>query len=97
MKKLLLNIVKYINAFANERLTADKEAEIILRYLLLKSDTKYSLEIFEALESKFKQEMVNRRIIASAECGVISKKYPFAKSVTEILVNDPIFEQPIKN
>jgi len=97
MKRLLLNIVKYINAFANERLTADKEADIILRYLLLKTDTKYSLDIFEALESKFKCEMVNRRIIASAEYCEISKKYPFEKSALEILVKDPIFEQPIKN
>ena len=97
MKRLLLNFVKHVNYFANERLTAKEEADIILRYLLLKSDTKYSLEVFEALETKFKQEMVNRRVIASAECSVISKKYPFAKSITEILVDDPIFEQPIKN
>lgn len=97
MKKILLHLVKHINSFANERLTADKEAEIILKYLLLKNDTKYSLEIFNSLESKFKQEMTKRRSNAFYECSLISDKYPFAKSITEILVNDPIFEQPIKN
>ncbi len=52
MKKILLYGFKYFNHFTNEKLSAEEEAEYVLRYLLLKSTPIHTLAVNEALQRK---------------------------------------------
>lgn len=76
MKKLLLYFVKCVNAFANDKLTAEQEAETILRYLLFKSDPLHTLSVNEALQRQLKTEMIKLRTQYSSICFKIEEVYP---------------------
>ena len=98
MKRALMLLVKYVNHFTNDRLTPEQEANSILQYLLLKNSTTHSIEIFEALESKFHSELRNRERVASNEVVSIASYLPAGyNEIMNMTVNDPIFEKPIKN
>lgn len=75
MKKLLMHLVKYINHFTNERVSAESEAKQILQYMLLKNSTFHSIEIFESLESQFKAEMMRRQEESYKVCRAVNEKY----------------------
>lgn len=79
MKKLLIHLVKYINHFTNERVSAESEAKQILQYMLLKNSTVHSIEIFESLESQFKAEMMKRKETASAVCRAVNSKWRLSR------------------
>ena len=49
MKKLLI-LCKLINNWTNNEITAKEEAEQILKFLLLKTDTQRVIQVSEALE-----------------------------------------------
>lgn len=94
--KTLLKFIKYLNHFTNERFTPEMEAEQILKFMLLKSNTKHSIDVFTELEKQFKKEMSNRRETAYENLRLINTKFPVAPSILEMIVNDPIFEKPFK-
>jgi len=81
MKKLLLYFVKLVNHFTNEKLTAEQEAEAILKYMLFKSDVKHTLEVSEALNRQLGDVMRKTRTEYSAICFKIEEVYPTEKPV----------------
>lgn len=94
MKKLLV-LIKYIRHFVNERPTSEQEANDILNFMLLRSSTTHTIEIFEALEIAMRTEMQKREIEFAKNCRAINSKW--RKDPEIIKVIDPIFEKPIKN
>lgn len=95
MKKLLIHLVKYINHFTNERVTAETEAKQILQYMLLKNSTVHSIEIFESLESQFKAEMIRRQEEAYKICRAVNEKYkpqPIKPQVYDFNFDKPLSE-----
>lgn len=82
---------KYLNIFTNNRHTPKQEAQAILKYLLSKNSTSECIDIINILESLLENEMVERKKEASKTIDKINSKYHL-----QILVKDPIFEQPIK-
>jgi len=60
MKRILLTLLKLINSYTNHQITAKEEAGQILKYMLLKSDTKRVIEVYKALNEAIEQEMDNR-------------------------------------
>ena len=76
MIRLLLYFVKCLNHLTNEKPTADQAAKIILKYLLFKSDTKYTLEVSKSLNRLLKEEMLRVRDEYSDICLKIDETYP---------------------
>ena len=89
MKKLL-TILKLINNWTNHQISADEEAQQILKFLLLKNDTKRVIEVYEALEKAIESEMDNRAFDALRNARLIQGKWG-VKSI----VKDPVFDKPI--
>jgi hypothetical protein len=89
MKKLL-TILKLINNWTNHQISADEEAQQILKFLLLKNDTKRVIEVYEALEKAIESEMDNRAFEALRNARLIQGKWG-VKSI----VKDPVFDKPI--
>lgn len=74
MKKLLI-IFKYIRHFLNERPTPEQEANDILQFMLLRSSTTHTIEIFEALEIALECEMQKREQEAQKVCEAVNSKW----------------------
>lgn len=91
MKKLL-KMLKHLNSFTNNSLTAKEEADQILKFLVLKNSTAKSIEIFEALEIAMEFEMKKREAEASFTCRLVNSKwkYPTKKY-------DPNFDKPLSD
>jgi DNA-binding SARP family transcriptional activator len=89
MKKLL-TILKLINNWTNHQISAEEEAHQILKFLLLKNDTKRVIEVYEALEKAIESEMDNRAFEALRNARLIQGKWG-VKSI----VKDPVFDKPI--
>lgn len=66
--KYALSLIKWFNHLWNVHLTAEQEAEQILKYLLLKNSTAHSIEIYLALKVAMQCEMRKREFEAQ---GVI--------------------------
>ena len=96
MKKPIIYLVKLINRLTNNQTTPREDAETILRLFLLKEDTQRSLNIFECLEDMFESELIKRRTEANKISKLVNHKFPTNSKVSVLTVNDPIFEQPIK-
>lgn len=94
MKTIILNLIKRVNHFTNELPSPGEEADIILKYLLLKNNTERSIDIFENLEAKFQSEMKKRESEASSICRLVNAKYK--KNPSTLIIADPAFDQPIK-
>ncbi len=58
--KYALTLLKWWNHLWTESLTAEQEAEQILKYLLLKNSTTHSIEIYLALKIAMQCEMRKR-------------------------------------
>ena len=97
MKKLILYLVKYFNDFTNHKMSPEQEAQSILNYMLLKSNTSDTAETFKALESKLHFHLRELDKYHEKQRRIINDFIPREKSIINIMVNDPIFEQPIKN
>lgn len=89
MKKLL-TILKLVNNWTNHQISAEEEAQQILKFLILKNDTKRVIDVYEALEKAIESEMDNRAFEALRNARLIQGKWG-VKSI----VKDPIFEKPI--
>lgn len=89
MKKLL-TILKLINNWTNHQISAEEEPHQILKFLLLKNDTKRVIEVYEALEKAIESEMDNRAFEALRNARLIQGKWG-VKSI----VKDPVFDKPI--
>lgn len=89
MKKLL-TILKLVNNWTNHQITAEEEAQQVLKFLLLKNDTKRVIEVYEALEKAIESEMDNRAFEALRNARLIQGKWG-VKSI----VKDPVFDKPI--
>jgi hypothetical protein len=92
MKRILLTLLKLINNYTNHQITAKEEAGQILKYMLLKSDTKSVIEVYEALEEAIESEMDNRAFEALRNARLIQGKWG-VKSI----VKDPAFDKPIND
>ncbi len=75
MKKILLYGLKYLNYFTNEQVSSDQEAESILRYLLLKSDTIHTINVNEALQRKLFIHMKEEKLKAIKTIETIDSAY----------------------
>ena len=62
--RIALTLLKWFNHLWTERLTPEQEADQILRYLLLKSSTTHSIEIYLALKIAMQCEMAKREFEA---------------------------------
>lgn len=80
MKKLLMNLVKYINHFTNHEVKPEEEAKSILNFMLLRNDTVHTIRIMESLEEQLKEEMLKRQ----------SDAYKIARAVNEKYKSDPV-------
>lgn len=89
MKKLL-TILKLVNNWTNHQISAEEEAQQVLKFLLLKNDTKRVIEVYEALEKAIESEMDNRAFEALRNARLIQGKWG-VKSI----VKDPVFDKPI--
>lgn len=89
MKKLL-TILKLVNNWTNHQISAEEEAQQILKFLLLKNDTKRVIDVYEALEKAIESEMDNRAFEALRNARLIQGKWG-VKSI----VKDPAFDNPI--
>jgi len=92
MKRILLTLLKLINNYTNHQITAKEEAGQILKYMLLKSDTKRVIEVYEALEEILEKEMDNRAFEAWRITRLVQEKWG-QKSI----VKDPAFDKPIND
>lgn len=89
MKKLL-TILKLVNNWTNHQISAEEEAAQILKFLLLKNDTKRVIEVYESLEKAIESEMDNRAFEALRNARLIQGKWG-VKSI----VKDPVFDKPL--
>ena len=97
MKKAAIYIVNLINRLTNNQTTTREDATTILSLFFLKKNTRRTLETFEILEALFAEEMKARRSAANCTSRLITDKYPSYSKVSTLMVNDPIFNEPIKN
>jgi len=93
MKRHFLNLIKRVNHLTNEQFAPNEEAEIILKYLLLKSNTQQSIQVFSELEKQFRKEMQKRESEASELCKLVNGKYP--KIAHVFTAHDPAFDKPL--
>jgi len=91
MKKLL-TILKLINNYTNHQITAKEEAGQILKYMLLKSDTKRVIEVYKELDKAIEQEMDNRAFEALRTAKLIQSEWGVKN-----IVKDPAFDKPIND
>ena len=89
-------LIKNFNNLFNVEFNADEEAERVLRYILHKATTQEAMQIFNRLENKFQNEMEAREQKAAKVCRIVRSKYPRTVEVANLIVNDPIFLEPIK-
>lgn len=90
MKKLL-TILKLINNWTNHQISAEEEAAQILKYLLLKNDTKRVIEVYRELKKLTSVEMRKQEVEALEKARLIQgewgSKYPTCeKPLDEIKV-----------
>jgi len=97
MNKILMLLIKYINHYTNSKLTPETEAKSILKYLLLKSSTKHSTEVFDALESQFHEILREREMYHEKEYKLINSYLPKYSDIMKIVVKDPVLHEPIKH
>jgi len=92
MKRILLTLLKLINNYTNHQITAKEEASQILKYMLLKSDTKRVIEVYKELDKAIEQEMDNRAFEALRTAKLIQAEWGVKN-----IVKDPTFEKPIND
>lgn len=92
MKRILLTLLKLINNYTNHQITAKEEAVQILKYMLLKNDTKRVIEVYKELDKAIEQEMDNRAFEALRTAKLIQAEWG-VKSI----VKDPAFDKPIND
>ena len=89
MKKILI-LCKFINHWTNNQITAKEEAEQILKFMLLKSDTQRVIQVYEELERLTALEMDKRAFEALKTSKLIQSKWD-AKSI----VKHPDFDKKL--
>ncbi len=92
MKRILLTLLKLINNYTNHQITAKEEAGQILKYMLLKSDTKRVIEVYKELDKAIEQEMDNRAFEALRTAKLIQAEWGVKN-----IVKDPAFDKPIND
>lgn len=90
MKKLL-TILKLVNNWTNHQISAEEEAQQILKFLLLKNDTKRVIEVYRELKKLTSVEMRKQEVEALEKARLIQgewgSKYPACdKPINEIKV-----------
>jgi len=92
MKRILLTLLKLINNYTNHQITAKEEAGQILKYMLLKSDTKRVIEVYKELNKAIEHEMDNRAFEALRTAKLIQAEWGVKN-----IVKDPAFDKPIND
>lgn len=92
MKKLLV-LIKYIRHFVNERPTPEQEANDIFQFMLLRSSTTHTIEIFEALEIIIETEMKKQEAEFAKNCRAINSKWRKDPEIIKSI--DPNFNKPL--
>lgn len=75
----------------------EQHANELMISLMFNSDTQYQINTFEALKYMFEAELERKEKAAASQCRLINTYLPKKVNVNRIDINDPIFEQPIKN
>jgi hypothetical protein len=70
--RIALILIKWWNHLWTANLTAEQEAEQILKYLLLKNSTAHSIEIYLALKVAMQSEMRKRELQAQATIKAVT-------------------------
>lgn len=89
MKKLLI-LCKFINKWTNNQISAKEEAEQILKFVLLKNDTKRVIQVYEELERLTALEMNKRAFEALKTSKLIQSKWG-----AQYIVKHPDFDKKI--
>ena len=89
MKKLLI-LCKFINKWTNNQISANEEAEQILKFVLLKNDTQRVIQVYEELERLTALEMQNREYEAARTCRLINSKWKSSS-----IVKHPVFDKKL--
>ena len=101
MKKIklaiLARLIRTINVFFNEKSTPNDEANALLRIINLEKDTQYRLETFNIFKAKFTAQMLDEKFKSLKKAELISGQMTRRVEVSDIVVSDPVFLEPIKN
>jgi hypothetical protein len=101
MKKIklaiLARLIRAINVFFNEKSTPNDEANALLRIINLEKDTQYRLETFNIFKAKFTAQMLDEKFKSLKKAELISGQMTRRIEVSDIVVSDPVFLEPIKN
>ena len=89
MKKLLI-LCKFINKWTNNEITAKEEAEQILKFMLLKNDTKRVIQVYEELERLTALEMQKQERESIEKAKLIQSKW-----VAKSIVKHPDFDKKL--
>lgn len=74
--KTALTLIKWWNHLWTANLTPEQEADQILKYLLLKSSTAHSIEIYLALKIAMRCEMRKRELDAETTIKAVKNIWP---------------------
>lgn len=101
MKKIklaiLARLIRAINGFLNEKSTPEEYANTLMSIINLEKDTQYRLETFNIFKSKFTAQMLDEKFKSLKKAELISGQMTRRIEVSDIVVSDPVFLEPIKN
>ena len=93
---ILARLIRTINVFFNQQSTPNDEANALLKIINLEKDTGYKMEVFQLFKAKFTAQMLDEKFKSLQKAELITGKMCERIEVSDIVVSDPAFLEPIK-
>lgn len=94
---IIARLIRTINVFFNEKSTPNEYANTLMSIINLEKDTAYRLDTYFSFKAKFTAQMLDEKFKSLKKAELISGQMTRRIEVSDIVVSDPVFLEPIKN